>query len=257
MLKGLNSKVVLITGAAGNIGAAAVRRFAEEGSVVVASDVNTADLDTLAAEVGEMVHPVTADVTTEDGVAACFAAADVLGGVDLVFVNAGVECIAKPVSEFDAADYERVFSVNVKGAFLTSSAAVRSLSASGKPGSILFTASIAGLQGGPMTSVYNSSKHAVVGLAKCLAGEVGGLGIRVNTLCPGAVDSRMMRSLEDTIGAAADVTAADIKAGIEERSALGRYATPEEIAATAAWVLSEEVPYCHGETFTVGGGLMV
>lgn len=257
MLKGLNDKVVLITGAAGNIGAAAVRRFAEEGAVIVASDLNAADLEALAAEVGEKVHTVAADVTTDEGVAACFEAADALGGVDLVFVNAGVECVAKPVAEFDVADYERVFAVNVKGAFLTSAAAVRSLTKSAKPGSILFTASIAGLQGGPTTSIYNSSKHAVVGLAKCLAGEVGALGIRVNTLCPGAVDSRMMRSLESTIGAAADVTGADIKASIEERSALGRYATPEEIAATAAWVLSDEVPYCHGETFTVGGGLMV
>lgn len=257
MLRGLADKVVLVTGAAGSIGAASVARFVEEGARVVANDLDDAAVSAVSDRHGERVIAVAADVTTPEGVEACMAAAGEVGGLDLAFVNAGVECRAAPVAEFDGDDYERVFAVNVKGAFLTAQVAVRSLTAAQKPGGIVFTASIAGLQGGPMTSIYNSSKHAVVGLGKCLAAEVGPLGIRVNVLCPGAVDSRMMRSLEDSIGSASGAAPSDVKAGIEQRSSLGRYATPDEIAATAAWILSDEAPYCHGEVFTVGGGLMI
>jgi NAD(P)-dependent dehydrogenase (short-subunit alcohol dehydrogenase family) len=257
MLKGLQDQVVLVTGAAGNIGAATVARLLAEGARVVACDLDASLVAAVEDRHGDAVTSVGADVSTVDGVRSCIAAADAVGGLDLAFVNAGVECRAAPVAEFDVDDYERVFAVNVKGAFLTAQAVVRSLTDAGKGGGILFTASIAGLQGGPMTSIYNASKHAVVGLGKCLAAEVGAAGIRVNVLCPGAVDSRMMRSLEDSIGHAAGASAGDIKAGIEARSAFGRYAAPEEVAATAAWILSDEVPYCHGEVFTVGGGLMV
>ena len=256
MLKGLAGKTVLITGAAGNIGAEAVKRFVEEGCNVVASDISGPAVEAIAASHGDRVVAVAADVSTSDGAGACIAAAAPFGGLDLAFVNAGVECKAAPVADFDPADYERVFGVNVRGAFLTAQAVVRHLTGAGRSGGILFTASIAGLQGSPTTSIYNASKHAVIGLARSLALEVGPAGIRVNALCPGAVDSRMMRSLEQSIGSVAGAAADDVKAGIEAATSLGRYATPEEIAATAAWILSDEVPYCHGEIFTVGGGMM-
>jgi NAD(P)-dependent dehydrogenase (short-subunit alcohol dehydrogenase family) len=256
MLQGLNGKTVLVTGAAGNIGAAAVARFVQEGSQVVASDINAQALTALVAPYGDKVVAAAGDVSNAAGAAAAVAAADVFGGLHLAFINAGVECHSAPIIDFDEADFDRVFAVNVKGAFLTAQAVLRHFAANGTTGNLLFTASIAGLQGSPMTSIYNASKHAVVGAARSLALEVGGQGIRVNILCPGAVDSRMMRSLEGTIGAASGVSADDIKAGIEAATGLGRYASPTEIASTAAWILSDEVPYCHGEIFTVGGGMM-
>lgn len=256
MLKGLSDKVVLVTGAGGNIGAATVRRLVAEGARVVAADISQAAVDGLSAGSDQVVG-VAADVTGAAGARACVAAAvSSFGRLDAAFVNAGVECIASPVLRFNEADYEHVFGVNVKGAFLTAQAALEHFTEAGRPGSVLFTASIAGLQGSPMTSIYNASKHAVIGLAKSLALEVGGQGVRVNILCPGAVDSRMMRSLEDSIGSASGASAGDIKAGIEAATAFGRYASPDEIAATACWILSDEVPYAHGETFTVGGGMM-
>lgn len=95
-----------------------------------------------------------------------------------------------------------------------------------------------------------------MGLSKCLAHEVGPLGIRVNVLCPGVVDTRMMRALEESIGATAGASAEDMRTAFAAGNALGRYATAEEIANMAAWILSEEAAYCHGETFTIGGGLM-
>lgn len=256
MLVGLAGKTVLVTGAAGGIGSATCRRLADEGANVIVADLDAAASAAVAASLSREAVSVAADISTAAGAAAAVAAADHFGGLDMAFINAGVECIAAPIAAFSEAEYERVFAVNVRGAFLTAQAAVNAITAAGKGGNILFTASIAGLQGSGTTSIYNASKHAVVGISKCLALEVGGLGIRVNVLCPGVVDTRMMRSLEESIGAATGASAADMKAAMAAGNALGRYATPEEIANLAAWILSDEAPYCHGETFTIGGGLM-
>lgn len=257
MLKGLEGKTVLVTGAAGGIGSAACQRLADEGANVVAADISDEASRAIAESLGGRGVSVGADISTPSGVAAAIAAGTAaFGGIDLAFVNAGVECIAAPIAQFSEAEYHRVFDVNVRGAFLTAQAMVNHLVDAGKPGNILFTASIAGLQGSPTTSIYNASKHAVVGIAKCLALEVGSIGIRVNVLCPGVVDTRMMRSLEESIGATAGASAEDMRAAFAAGNALGRYATADEIAAMAAWILSDEGAYCHGETFTIGGGLM-
>ena len=256
MLKGLDGKRVLITGAAGNIGLEAVDRFVAEGAKVVASDINAKALAEIAAMYGDKVETVAGDVGTPAGAAAAVAAGSAFGGLDLAFINAGVECLSVPIIDFDPAEFDRVFHVNVKGAFLTAQAMLRHLTGEGRKGNLLFTASVAGLQGNPTMSIYNSSKFAVIGIARSLAKEVGALGIRVNALCPGPVSSRMMTSLEDSISAATGIDSSDIHAGIEAGIPLGRYATPTEIASTAAWILSDEVPYCHGEVFSVSGGLL-
>lgn len=254
MLKGLSGKTVLVTGAAGGIGMATCRRLLAENANVVAVD---RDEGNLASEFGDKVVRVKADLTTGQGAAACVeAAVKHFGGLDLAFLNAGVECDSAPVSQFSEQEYDKVFNVNVRGVFLCSQAVVNHLLEAEKPGGILLMASIAGLQGSPFTSIYNASKHAVVGLSKCLAHEVGARQIRVNVICPGVVDTQMMRSLEKSMGAAAGMDAESMKAAMEAGSLLGRYAKADEIAALAAWILSDEAPYCHGETFTIGGGLM-
>ena len=255
-LKGLEGKRVLITGAAGNIGLEAVARFIAEGAKVVASDINAAALTAIAAQYGDSVATVSGDVGTPEGAAAAVAAGAAFGGLDLAFINAGVECVSAPIIDFDPAEFDRVFHVNVKGVFLTAQAMVRHLAGEGRPGNLLFTASIAGLQSSPTTSVYSASKSAVVSIAKSLAREVGAFGIRVNALCPAPVVSRMMTSLEDSISAVTGLSGADIRAHLESTSALGRYATPPEVASMAAWILSDEVPYCHGEIFTLTGGML-
>jgi NAD(P)-dependent dehydrogenase (short-subunit alcohol dehydrogenase family) len=257
VLQGLDGKVVLVTGAAGGIGSAACRRLSDEGARVVVSDIDEQAAVAVAGSLAGDAVGVGADISTAAGAAAAVAAAvEAFGGLDLAFLNAGVECLAAPVAQFSEAEYDRVFDVNVRGAFLSARSVVDHLTGAAKPGNILFTASIAGLQGSPTTSIYNASKHAVVGLSKCLALEVGSAGIRVNVLCPGVVDTRMMRSLEESMGAAAGISADDMKSAMAAGNTLGRYATPEEIAAMAAWILSDEAAYCHGETFTIGGGLM-
>jgi NAD(P)-dependent dehydrogenase (short-subunit alcohol dehydrogenase family) len=256
MLKGLAGKTVLVTGAGGGIGSATCRRLADEGANVVATDISDQALRSVAEALGDRCVAVAADISTAAGVAASIDAATAFGGIDLAFLNAGVECIAAPIAAFSEAEYERVFNVNVRGAFLAAQAVVNHLTATARSGNILFTASIAGLQGSPNTSIYNASKHAVIGLSKCLALEVGQLGIRVNVLCPGVVDTRMMRSLEESMGEAAGLSSDEMRAAMAAANPLGRYATPEEVAAMAVWILSDEGAYCHGETFTIGGGLM-
>jgi NAD(P)-dependent dehydrogenase (short-subunit alcohol dehydrogenase family) len=170
-------------------------------------------------------------------------------------INAGIESAALPVAEFDVADFRRVFDVNVLGAFLCASAGVRQMNTQATGGRILFTASVSALKGDPGVSVYVASKHAVLGLARCLAKETAVGLIRVNTLCPGLVDTRMMRSLEARMGAMAQLDPHQMKATLEGIVPKGRYATPEEVASISAWILSDEASYCHGEVFTVSGGL--
>jgi NAD(P)-dependent dehydrogenase (short-subunit alcohol dehydrogenase family) len=256
VLKGLQGKAVVVTGAAGGIGAALCRRLSEEGARVVASDIDGAGAEAIVKEIGADAVAVQADVSTAEGAADSVAAAvNAFGRLDLYAANAGVESTVRAVADFDLADYQRVFAVNVQGAFLSAQAAVRQLTAQGDGGGVLFTASVAALMGTAGTSVYNASKHAVHGLARCLALEVASLGIRVNVLAPGVVDTRMMRSLEAGLGALGGIDAETFKGAMSDAVPLGRYSTAEEIAATAAWILSDEVPYMHGEVVTVSGGL--
>ena len=182
-------------------------------------------------------------------------AVDTFETVDMFHANAGVESKVIPVAAFDIDDYHKVFDVNVLGVFLSTSAAVRQMMTQPNKGNIAITASIAGLKSDAGVSVYNASKHAVIGMARSLMKETGALGIRVNVIAPGVVDTRMMRPLEKGIAALAGVDPDAIVAGLNAAVPLGRYAEADEIAATAAWLLSDEVPYMHGEIVTVGGGL--
>ncbi|MFV8816136.1 SDR family NAD(P)-dependent oxidoreductase [Haliea sp. E17] len=253
MLKGLEGKTALVTGASGEIGRAACARLLAEGANVIGLDLNQSALDT---HLDARVVKVAGSVSDPQAVAAAVdAAIEQFGGLDLAFLNAGVECRAAPVVDFSEREYERVFDVNVRGIFLCAQAVVRHLLDSDKPGALLLMASIAGLQGSPNTAIYNASKHAVIGLGKSLALEVGSKGIRVNMICPGTIDTRMMHSLEETMGAASGIDARDMHNMMAAGNALGRYGTAEEIASMAVWALSDEAPYCHGETLTISGGL--
>lgn len=256
MLAGIAGRTAVVTGAAGGIGSATVRRLHAEGANVVAVDLDGAGVAALAAELGDRVLAHRADVTSaEDTDAFVAAAVERFGSVDLFHANAGVESRVRTVADFDLADFEKVFAVNVRSAFLGTSAVVRQMTAQGTGGAIVLTASIAGLKGDPGVSVYVASKHAVIGLARSLMKETGPLGIRVNVVAPGPVDTRMMRPLEEGLAALSGLDAAGFQAALSTAVPLGRYAQPEEIAATVAWLLSDEVPYMHGEVVTVGGGL--
>lgn len=256
MLKGIAGRTALVTGAAGGIGSATCRRLHAEGANVVAVDLDENGLDRLSNELGERVLAIPADVTSESETARYFKAAiDTFETVDMFHANAGVESKVIPIAAFDVTDYHKVFGVNVLSAFLGAAEAMRTMMSQPDRGKIVFTASIAGLKGDPGVSVYVASKHAVIGLARSLMKEAGALGIRVNVIAPGPVETRMMRPLEEGLAALMGTDAAGFQAALSTAIPLARYAEPDEIAATAAWLLSDEVPYMHGEIVTVGGGL--
>ena len=255
MLKGLAGKSVVVTGAAGGIGAAVCRRLSAEGAKVVAADIDGDKAKQVAADLGTEAIGIAVDVTTAAGAQSTVdAAVEAFGRLDLYHANAGVEGTAHNVLDFDIDVYHQVFNVNVLGCFLAAQASLAQFARQGEGGGLLFTSSLAALMGTPGTSVYNASKHAVHGLLRSVSREANP-GVRINMLSPGVVDTRMMRSLEASIGGLSGLDAATFKGVMEAAVPMGRYATADEIAATAAWILSDEVPYMHGEVVTVGGGL--
>ena len=259
MLKGIAGRTAVVTGAGGRIGAAVCHRLRAEGAQVVAVDRDKSALDALAAEFGANsadLVTVEADVCDAEDTERFFTTAvERFGSVDMFHANAAIEGVVSDVAHLDIADVDRVMMVNVRSVFLGAAAAVRQMSEQPNRGSILFTSSIAGLKGDAGVAPYVASKHAVIGIMRSLTKEVGPLGIRVNCLCPGVVESRMMDSLEAGIGALAGTDGSAVKSALLAAVPMHRYAQVAEIAATAAWLLSDEVPYMHGEVVTVGGGL--
>lgn len=250
-----NDQVAIVTGAAGGIGRAAVQRFASEGAKVVAVDLPGSDLDAavaVAKEAGGEALAVAADVTQAADVAGYVAAAtETFGRIDHFFNNAGVEGAIKPLLEYPDEDFDKVIAVNVRGVFLGMKHVAPVMVAAGR-GSIVNMASVAGLGGSPMLIGYVASKHAVVGMTKSAATELGPVGVRVNAVCPSPVETRMMRSLEQGISPDDPGTVHDLMAA---RIPLGRYGEPEEIAAVVAFLCSDDARFLNGLVAPVDGGM--
>lgn len=255
MDKRFEGKVVIVTGAAGGIGLAAVERFAREGARVIAVDLPGTALDLAvdaAKAAGSEAHSVEADVTSAADVQNYVdQAVDHFGGVDALFNNAGIEGAICPLDEYPLEAFEKVMAVNVTGVFLGMKSVVPALRARGG-GAIVNTASVAGLTGNAMIPAYVASKHAVVGLTRSGGQTYAAEGIRVNAVCPAPIETRMMRSLEagldpESVDSAKELLTASIPAG--------RYGSPEEVAGLVAFLCSEEAAYINGSVYTIDGGM--
>lgn len=253
----LDGKVAIITGGAGGIGLATARRFLDEGAAGVhLVDLDADALQKAAAELegGDRVAWTAADVSKDADVKRYTdAAMERFGRIDIVFLNAGIEGVVKPMTEYPLELYDKVMAVNVKGVWLGMRHAFPHLEKAGG-GSIIITSSVAGLMGTPNVSVYTTSKHATIGLMRSGALEGAPLGIRVNSMHPSPVDNRMMRSLEEGF---APGGAAEAKKGFEERIPLGRYGTNEEMADLALFLASEESRFITGAIIPIDGGMTV
>ena len=256
----LEGKIALITGATGGIGHATARRFIEEGAAGVhLVDLHAENLQRTASELAAMPsHSETqigwsaANVSRSDDMARAIADAEQrFGRLDILFLNAGIEGVVKPLTEYPEETFDQVMAVNVKGVWLGLKHGFPVLERTGG-GSVVITSSVAGLQGTPNVVAYVTSKHAIVGTMRVAALEGASKGIRVNSIHPSPIDNRMMRSLEEGF---APGSAAEARKGFEAMIPLGRYGTNEEVANLALFLASDEASYLTGGVFTVDGGL--
>jgi NAD(P)-dependent dehydrogenase (short-subunit alcohol dehydrogenase family) len=247
-------KVALITGAGNGIGRATALAFAKSGAKVVVVDRDAAAGEATAGIIrqqGGEAKFVAADVTRSADVQAYVKAAiDAYGRIDCFFNNAGIEGTWKHTAEYDEAMFDQVIGVNVKGVFLGLRHVLPEMLRQ-QSGAIVNTASVAGLVATPGMPAYVASKHAVIGLTKTAAGEVAKSGVRVNAVCPGPVDTRMIHSLEQMINPAdPESIARRYQAAIPT----GRYTTPDEIANTVLFLCSDLAGNITGGQFVVDGG---
>ncbi|MEJ0079138.1 MAG: glucose 1-dehydrogenase [Alphaproteobacteria bacterium] len=247
-------KVVLVTGGGNGIGRAASVAFARSGAKVVVVDRDAAGATATAgiiAQNGGEAFAVTADVTKSADVKAYVKAAiDKFGRIDCFFNNAGIEGKVTPTAEYDEAVFDAVIGVNVKGVFLGLRHVLPEMIRQGS-GAVVNTASVAGLVGTPGMPAYVASKHAVIGLTKTAAGEVARQGIRVNAVCPGPVDTRMIHALEEQL---APGNAASVEERYKAAIPSGRYTTADEIANMVLFLCSELASNTTGGQFVVDGG---
>ena len=249
----LKDKVAIITGGAGGIGRAAGRLFVAEGAQVLLADVDEAALRDAVAEIGsnQVSHCVT-DVTDPEANQRMVALAEErYGGVDVMLANAGIEGQVKPITECDVEVFDRVMAVNVRGVWLGLKAVIPALQKR-DGGSIVITSSVAGVTGTPGMSPYNTSKHAVIGMMRAAAQECAPLGIRVNTVNPSPVETRMMRSLEEGMSPGAGEAAHEM---IKARIPLQRYGEPEDIAKLMLFLAGDESRFITGSVYMADGGM--
>jgi len=242
--KGLSGKVAIVTGAASGIGAATAARLVEEGCKVVAVDQKTV---TSTAN----LHSVVADVSTESGTDAYVAAAvKQFGGVDLLVNNAAHHGAKKPLAEITPAAFDLTMAVNVRGVFLGMRAVITQMIKQGRGGSIVSVASVGGLRSFPDLADYGASKRAVIGLSGAAAVDYGKHGIRSNVVCPGPIDTPMLRA---AFNLPPEMTAEQLAPGFANQ-AIARIGRPDEVASTIVFLLSDEASYQTGGVYTADGG---
>lgn len=245
----LDGKVALITGAASGIGQACAQRFAREGAAIAALDLSDPGPEAWAAVERDAVALSTHRVDVRDEASVAAAIAEIVDGhgrLDVV-VNAAGVAGGGPVHLLESDEWDRIVDINLKGTFLVCKHALVRMLDQGS-GSIINLASIEGLEGTEGCGAYNASKGAVVLLTKNMAIDYGRRGIRVNCLCPGFIDTPMTAALFDDEGME------EYFERFRDHHQLGRVGRPDEVAAAALFLASEDASFVTGHAMVVDGG---
>jgi NAD(P)-dependent dehydrogenase (short-subunit alcohol dehydrogenase family) len=242
----LEGKVAVVTGGASGIGRATVELFHAEGASVVVADVSGRETE-VADRLGERALAVNVDVSDSSSVAALIdTTVTRFGALDVLHNNAGIEGTIAPLEDTDEAAFDRVVAVNLRGVYLGMRYAIPAMKARGG-GSIVNTASAAGLVGMPMLSAYCATKGGVVQLTKAAGAELAPSGIRVNAICPGPIDTPLLRELGREHPEAVS--------GAVALTPMARQAQPEEIARVALFLASDDSSFVTGAALAADGGL--
>jgi NAD(P)-dependent dehydrogenase (short-subunit alcohol dehydrogenase family) len=249
----LEGKLTVITGAATGIGRATAQLFAREGAQVVIADLNQEDAQETVRNINSengRAWFVRTDVShAEDMEALMKSAAELMGGIDVIFNNAGAQR-SGAVTDFDESEWDLLMDINPKSCFLGAKYGVPYLRERGG-GSIVNMASIAGLKGGPGMTAYSASKGAVVAFTKALAAELAPDNIRVNCVCPGWIDTPFNQPAIEFMGGRTNQ-----EGMVQQTVPLQRQGTPEEIAPGILYLASEASSYMTGKELIIDGGLL-
>ncbi len=249
----LDRKVAVITGGASGIGEATVRLFVEEGARVVIADIQDRKGETLADVLGGRAVYQHTDVGREDDVeGAVSRAVSEYSRLDCMFNNAGFGGAVGPIEDIPVDEYDITMNVLLRGVFLGMKHAARQMKTQGS-GTIITTASIAGLRVGYGSHIYSAAKAAIIHLTRSVATELGESGIRVNCICPGLIATPIFK---DAFPEADEATVVEaVKPLLAELSPLKRSGLPEDIANAAAWLASDDASFVNGHALVVDGGL--
>ncbi len=247
----LAGKRALITGAARGIGRAFAERYIAEGAQVVIGDINIAAAQATAAEIG--AEAVALDVTSPLSIDACMAHMAQGGGIDILINNAAL-FTAAPIVEITAADFDRIFDLNVKGTLFTLQAAAREMIAQGRGGRIINMASQAGRRGEALVAVYCASKAAVISLTQSAGLDLIRHRINVNAIAPGVVDGEHWDGVDAFFARYENKPLGQKKKEVGAAVPYGRMGTAADLTGMAVFLASPEADYIVAQTYNVDGG---
>ena len=246
-------KTAIVTGAASGIGEGIARRLAADGANVVIADLNGDLAQQVAESIGAQAMAVQLDVTNEEAMDALVAGAvGRFGGLDIMVNNAGIIQIA-PVADTSYADWKRIMDVNVDGVFLGCRAAARAMIAGGKGGTIVNASSGAGRRGVPNISGYCASKAAIIMLTQSLAVELAPHNITVNAYTPGHITTPFWKGIAEGFSTVLGKTPDEVVEMFRSTVPMGRFGTPEDVAAAVSWLATPDAAYVSGQAIAMNG----